>query len=132
MNTIKATLKNIKSNGSLNLLEFESSNITIKVLTLELPKVSLVKELEINSVAILKFKSFSLIIGEDLLIANRFLGEIIEIEEFDILSRVVIKSDLGLFETNILSENVESLKQKKEITFFIKPSEIVIDEVISD
>lgn len=124
MNTIKATLKKIKSNGSLNLLEFESSNIIIKVLVLELPK-----ELKISSVAILKFKSFSLIIGEDLLIINRFLGEIVEIEESDILSRVVIKSDLGLFETNILSESVESLKQKKEVTFFIKPSEIVIDEV---
>ncbi|NWF66335.1 MAG: hypothetical protein HXX81_02590 [Campylobacterales bacterium] len=126
MNTIRATLKDIKSNGSLNLLEFESLGEVVKVLTLELPK-----ELKIGSNVTLKFKSFSLIIGENVLVSNRFFGEIIEIEEFDILSRVVIKSDLGLFETNILSENIESLKKKKDVTFFIKPSEIVIDEVLS-
>lgn len=103
-----ARVKDIKTIDSLNIVEFDFNNITLKMMSLELHK-----EVKLESKVKLLVKPSNVIISknyiEDISLSNQTLAKIVAIENGELLSSISLKIGDTTFESIITKESSKRL-----------------------
>jgi len=132
MNSIKARIVRIEREGNLHVVGFETGEIKLWMMSLELPHVS------IGDWVILGFKSTSSIIAQGevgkISFSNRIKGTVSQITKGKLLYGVLCQTHAGPIETIMTRRAYEGLEIKEgtDVTIFLKASEISIKEVLGD
>lgn len=128
-----ARVKDIKTIDSLNIVEFDFNNITLKMMSLELHK-----EVKLESKVKLLVKPSNVIISknyiEDISLSNQTLAKIVAIENGELLSSISLKIGDTTFESIITKESSQKLDLQKGdiINILIKASDLSIYRILND
>lgn len=128
-----ARVKDIKTIDSLNIVEFDFNNITLKMMSLELHK-----EVKLESKVKLLVKPSNVIISknyiEDISLSNQTLAKIVAIENGELLSSISLKIGDTTFESIITKESSKRLhlQEGNIINILIKASDLSILRVLHD
>jgi len=127
------TVKDIKTIDSLNIVEFDFNNITLKMMSLELHK-----EVKLESKVKLLVKPSNVIISknyiEDISLSNQTLAKIVAIENGELLSSISLKIGDTTFESIITKESSKRLhlQEGNIVNILIKASDLSILRVLHD
>ena len=122
-----ARVKDIKTIDSLNIVEFDFNNITLKMMSLELHK-----EVKLESKVKLLVKPSNVIISknyiEDISLSNQTLAKIVAIENGELLSSISLKIGDTTFESIITKESSKrlDLQEGNIVNILIKASDLSI------
>lgn len=128
-----ARVKDIKTIDSLNIVEFDFNNITLKMMSLELHK-----EVKLESKVKLLVKPSNVIISknyiEDISLSNQTLAKIVTIENGELLSSISLKIGDTTFESIITKESSKRLhlQEGNIVNILIKASDLSILRVLHD
>ena len=128
-----ARVKDIKTIDSLNIVEFDFNNITLKMMSLELHK-----EVKLESKVKLLVKPSNVIISknyiEDISLSNQPLAKIVAIENGELLSSISLKIGDTTFESIITKESSKrlDLQEGNIVNILIKASDLSILRVLHD
>ena len=128
-----ARVKDIKTIDSLNIVEFDFNNITLKMMSLELHK-----EVKLESKVKLLVKPSNVIISknyiEDISLSNQTLAKIVAIENGELLSSISLKIGDTTFESIITKDSFIRLNLKidDKVYILIKASDLSILRVLND
>ena len=128
-----ARVKDIKTIDSLNIVEFDFNNITLKMMSLELHK-----EVKLESKVKLLVKPSNVIISknyiEDISLSNQTLAKIVDIENGELLSSISLKIGDTTFESIITKESSKRLhlQEGNIVNILIKASDLSILRVLHD
>lgn len=128
-----ARVKDIKTIDSLNIVEFDFNNITLKMMSLELHK-----EVKLESKVKLLVKPSNVIISknyiEDISLSNQTLAKIVDIENGELLSSISLKIGDTTFESIITKESSKrlDLQEGNIVNILIKASDLSILRVLHD
>ena len=128
-----ARVKDIKTIDSLNIVEFDFNNITLKMMSLELHK-----EVKLESKVKLLVKPSNVIISknyiEDISLSNQTLAKIVAIENGELLSSISLKIGDTTFESIITKESSKrlDLQEVNIVNILIKASDLSILRVLHD
>ncbi|MCT7462725.1 TOBE domain-containing protein [Aliarcobacter cryaerophilus] len=128
-----ARVKDIKTIDSLNIVEFDFNNITLKMMSLELHK-----EVKLESKVKLLVKPSNVIISknyiEDISLSNQTLAKIVAIENGELLSSISLKIGDTTFESIITKESSKRLhlQEGNIVNILIKASDLSILRVLHD
>lgn len=128
-----AKVKEIKTKDSLNIVEFDFNNITLKMMSLELHK-----EVKLESKVKLLVKPSNVIISknyiEDISLSNQTLAKIVAIENGELLSSISLKIGDTTFESIITKESSKrlDLQEGNIVNILIKASDLSILRVLHD
>ena len=133
MNSLTGNIHEIQQNGNLSLVTIKIANdLLIKTIIVETPESA--SYLRTNHVIKVLFKETEVAIGTDITasisLQNRIPGIVIEVEKGTLLSRIVVNSEVGLIESIISTNAVESLALTKgmNVVAMIKLNEIMLAE----
>ena len=127
MNHIKASVSSIKKVESLTLVSFSLGQVSLEMVSLELPS-----SLKINAFVTLEVKSSNIILVKEksnlLITANQLLCQVSEINNGTLLSSITLKRDNFFLEALITLEHSKKLALKKEewVIALINPTELSI------
>ena len=128
-----ARVKDIKTIDSLNIVEFDFNNITLKMMSLELHK-----EVKLESKVKLLVKPSNVIISknyiEDISLSNQTLAKIVAIENGELLSSISLEIGDTTFESIITKESskILHLQEGNIVNILIKASDLSILRVLHD
>lgn len=128
-----ARVKDIKTIDSLNIVEFDFNNVTLKMMSLELHK-----EVKLESKVKLLVKPSNVIISknyiEDISLSNQTLAKIVAIENGELLSSISLKIGDTTFESIITKESSKRLhlQEGNIVNILIKASDLSILRVLHD
>ncbi|QNM90186.1 transporter [Aliarcobacter cryaerophilus] len=128
-----AIVKDIKTIDSLNIVEFDFNNITLKMMSLELHK-----EVKLESKVKLLVKPSNVIISknyiENISLSNQALAKIVAIENGELLSSISLKIGDTTFESIITKESSKrlNLQEGNIVNILIKASDLSILRVLHD
>lgn len=128
-----ARVKDIKTIDSLNIVEFDFNNITLKMMSLELHK-----EVKLESKVKLLVKPSNVIISknyiEDISLSNQTLAKIVAIENGELLSSISLEIGDTTFESIITKESSKrlDLQEGNIVNILIKASDLSILKVLHD
>ena len=128
-----ARVKDIKTIDSLNIVEFDFNNITLKMMSLELHK-----EVKLESKVKLLVKPSNVIISknyiEDISLSNQTLAKIVAIENGELLSSISLKIGDTTFESIITKESSKrlDLQEGNIVNILIKASDLSILRALHD
>ena len=128
-----ARVKDIKTIDSLNIVEFDFNNITLKMMSLELHK-----EVKLESKVKLLVKPSNVIISknyiEDISLSNQTLAKIVAIENGELLSSISLEIGNTTFESIITKESSKrlDLQEGNIVNILIKASDLSILRVLHD
>ena len=128
-----ARVKDIKTIDSLNIVEFDFNNITLKMMSLELHK-----EVKLESKVKLLVKPSNVIISknyiEDISLSNQTLAKIVAIENGELLSSISLKIGDTTFESIITKESSKRLhlQEGNIVNILIKASDLSILRALHD
>lgn len=128
-----ARVKDIKTIDSLNIVEFDFNNITLKMMSLELHK-----EVKLESKVKLLVKPSNVIISknyiEDISLSNQTLAKIVAIENGELLSSISLEIGDTTFESIITKESSKRLhlQEGNIVNILIKASDLSILKVLND
>lgn len=127
MNTIKATITDIKSVDNLNIVTFKSNGLSLKMMSLDLSSA-----IEIGKDVVLYVKPTAVGIGKNLSgmlsYSNRLNAVIKTVNNGKLLSTISLKIDDTVLESIITvdSSKMMELKVKDEVVVLIKSSDLYI------
>lgn len=133
MNKIIATISKIDKLDSLNIVSFDFSSITLKMMSLELDE-----RVKIGNKVVLAIKPMHLSFAKNLQgqisITNQFKAKLKGINVGKLLSSATFEANYTLIESVFTSESLKSmnLQLHDEYTILIKASDISIFEVYDD
>ncbi len=128
-----ARVKDIKTIDSLNIVEFDFNNVTLKMMSLELHK-----EVKLESKVKLLVKPSNVIISknyiEDISLSNQTLAKIVAIENGELLSSISLEIGDTTFESIITKESSKrlDLQEGNIVNILIKASDLSILRVLHD
>ena len=128
-----ARVKDIKTIDSLNIVEFDFNNITLKMMSLELHK-----EVKLESKVKLLVKPSNVIISknyiEDISLSNQTLAKIVAIENGELLSSISLEIGDTTFESIITKESSKrlDLQEGNIVNILIKASDLSILRALHD
>lgn len=128
-----ARVKNIRTVDSLNIVEFDFNNITLKMMSLELNKDIIIGkkvELLVKPTSVIISKNYI----EDISLSNQILGKIIEINSGKLLSNIILKIENSYLESIITKDSSLKLNLQKDdiVNILIKASDLSILRVLND
>ena len=124
---MKAIVKDIKTNGSLNIVTFDFNGIDLKMVSLELPD-----DIKKNSFVNLNIKSTAITIAKnltgDISISNKLFATIIDIQKGELLCSVKLKLFDIVLEALITIDSLHKLdlKIEQDVMLLIKATDISI------
>ncbi len=132
MNIFKGKITSIKVSGNLSLVEVNVDGILFKSIVIETPGTAawLVDDNEINVI----FKETEVVIGKGLQHAvsmqNKIPGEIFEIDNGALLSKITISTNVGKIVSIITYKAVQQLQLQvgETVTAMIKTNEIMLSQ----
>lgn len=128
-----ARVKDIKTIDSLNIVEFDFNNITLKMMSLELHK-----EVKLESKVKLLVKPSNVIISknyiENISLSNQTLAKIVAIENGELLSSISLEIGDTTFESIITKESSKrlDLQEGNIVNILIKASDLSILRILHD
>ena len=126
INEIRAIVKEIYESDFLHIVKFESNGIKLSMMSLELPNI------KIGDEVLLSAKPTHISLSKAYLskttISNILLSEVIEVQNGEVLSVVLLKIGKSIFESIITLESSKKLDIKKgdKVYALIKSSELFI------
>ncbi|MFP4487249.1 MAG: transporter [Campylobacterales bacterium] len=133
MNKFIATIIDIHTHSSLNLIDLIYGDTRLTMNTLELPSsIQKGSKLEIG------IKPFHIAIAKNLRgeisFSNRLETTIVEIEQGELLSSIICKKDDDLFEVIITTKSLRrmALESSESVELLIKASELFITRFLDD
>ncbi|QNL20974.1 TOBE domain-containing protein [Hyphobacterium sp. CCMP332] len=130
MNRFKSIIEEVESEGSMSLVKLKSGNNFFTSIVLDNPQNS--NYLFIGNEIEILFKETEVIIdtntNHNSSLRNRILGNIEKIEHTAILSKIVLKTEVGTITSIITRGSAERLNLKIDDTVFamIKTNEIIL------
>lgn len=132
MNIFKGTISNIKTSGSLSLVEVNVDGIIFKSIIIDTPETAFY--LKINNDVKIIFKEAEVVISkgnlENISLQNKVSGLIIKIEKDELLSKITLKTKIGEIRSIITTDAVEQLvlKNGDEVVAMVKTNEMILSE----
>ncbi|RXJ97185.1 transporter [Arcobacter sp. AHV-9/2010] len=128
-----ARVKEIRTKDSLNIVEFDFNNITLKMMSLELNKdITIGKrvELVVKPTNIIISKNFI----EDISLSNQTLAKIVDINCGELLCIITLELNNTIFESIITKDSFIRLNLKIDdnVYILIKASDLSILKVLND
>lgn len=133
MNKIEAIISQIDNIDNLNIVQFDFSGITLKMMSLDLEE-----NIKVGQKVMLIVKATNILVAKDfegmISFANQLKGKIENIENGKLLSCVDVLVKNVQFQSVITEASSKrmNLKKGEEITILIKSSDLSILEVIND
>ncbi len=132
MNVLNGKIAAIETNGSLSIIEIQIGSIFFKTILIETPNsVSYLKEE--NEVKVI-FKETEVVIGKGtehvVSLQNKITGTINDIEKGALLSKLRIKTSVGIITSIITTSSVLKLELNvnETVTAMIKTNEIMLSQ----
>ena len=128
-----ARVKDIKTIDSLNIVEFDFNNITLKMMSLDLND-----DVEIGKKVKLSVKPSNISIAKNLSgeisLSNKIVATIQNLENGQLLTSVILKINDTLLESIITVDSSKrmNLQIGEVVTILIKASNLSIGEVLND
>lgn len=128
-----ARVKEIRTKDSLNIVEFDFNNITLKMMSLELNKdITIGKKVElvVKPTNIIISKNFI----EDISLSNQTLAKIVDINCGELLCSITLELRNTIFESIITKDSFIRLNLKidDKVYILIKASDLSILKVLND
>ncbi|QKF65616.1 molybdenum-pterin binding domain-containing protein [Arcobacter venerupis] len=133
MSQLVATIKKINNIDNLNIVEFDFSGLTLKMMSLDLSS-----DMQIGKKVKLLVKPSDISIAKnlngDMSFSNQLVATIESLENGQLLSSVILKVNDVLFESIITKDSSKrmNLQKNDEVTILIKASNLSIQEIIND
>lgn len=133
MSNLIATIKEIQTVDSLNIVSFDFFGTTLTMMSLELKD-----EVKVGKQVILRIKPTTVAIAKgfsgDISYSNQIESSIKSIEIGELLCSIKLTSNETIFESIITSKSAKrlDLKENDNVTAFIKASEISISKVLDE
>lgn len=133
MSQLVATIKKINNIDNLNIVEFDFSGLTLKMMSLDLSN-----DMQIGKKVKLLVKPSDISIAKnlngDMSFSNQLVATIESLENGQLLSSVILKVNDVLFESIITKDSSKrmNLQKNDEVTILIKASNLSIQEIIND
>lgn len=130
MNILNGEIASIQTNGSLSHVKVKIESIVFDTIIIETPETA--SYLKIGNHIKLIFKETEVIIGKNktysLSIHNKIQGEILEIKNGALLSKLIIKTTIGTIVAVIISDALKKLQLQigEKIIAMVKTTEIMI------
>ncbi|MCK5638350.1 MAG: TOBE domain-containing protein [Flavobacteriaceae bacterium] len=132
MNSLKGKIEAVNVSGDLSIVTVKVNNTNFSAIVIDTPKTDsyLVKNNPINVI----FKETEVIIGvgsvEGISLRNKLFGEVVSIASDNLLSKLVVDTDVGEISSIITSKSVERLKIKigTKLTAMIKTNELMLSK----
>jgi len=133
MNKVEAVISQIDNIDNLNIVQFDFSGISLKMMSLDLNE-----NIKVGQKVMLIVKATNILVAKDfegmISFANQLKGKIENIENGKLLSCIDVLANGVDFQSIITeaSSRRMNLKKDEEITILIKSSDLSILEVIND
>jgi molybdopterin-binding protein len=133
MSQLVATIKKINNIDNLNIVEFDFSGLTLKMMSLDLSD-----DMQIGKKVKLLVKPSDISIAKnlngDMSFSNQLVATIESLENGELLSSIILKVNDVLFESIITKDSSKrmNLQKNDEVTILIKASNLSIQEIIND
>ncbi|WP_428023281.1 TOBE domain-containing protein [Arcobacter sp.] len=133
MNKIEAIISQINNIDNLNIVQFDFSGTTLKMMSLDLNE-----KIKVGQKVILVAKATNILLAKGfegmISFSNQIKAKIEDIENGKLLSRITLMSNNSYFQSIITLDSSlrMNLKKDDEITILIKASDISIEEVLND
>jgi len=132
MNILKGTIEKLTISGSLTLIGIKVNTIDMSAIVIDTPKTA--PYLKIGNTITVVFKETEVIIGkgntDEISLRNKFKGTIEVLESKELLSKLIIKTNVGKISSIITTNAVKQLKLElgTAVTAMVKTNEILISE----
>lgn len=133
MSKLIATIKRINNIDNLNIVEFDFSGTTLKMMSLDLSD-----KIQIGKKVKLSVKASNIAIGKnlsgDLSFSNKLIATIKSIENGQLLCSILLEVNNTLFESIITADSSKRMNLQKDdmVNILIKASDLSIEEVLND
>lgn len=132
MNVLKGKIASIKVNGDLSIVKVDLGGAVFSTILIDTPATADFLKVD-NDVKVI-FKETEVILGvgdmSGISLRNKMVGIVHLIESDELLSKVTIKTDLGLITSIITSNAVKQLKivEGLELSAMIKTNEMMLSK----
>lgn len=132
MNVFEGKISSIKTNGSISLIGLDINDVIINTVVIETPDTAayLAKDHFVK----VMFKETEVVIGKGIhhamSIQNKIVGNILDIEKGELLSKLTVNSDIGDIVAIITTDSMLKLelKVRDQVTAMIKTTEIMLSK----
>lgn len=132
MNILKGTIEKLTVSGSLTLIGIKVNAIDMSAIVIDTPKTA--SYLKVGNPITVVFKETEVIIGkgntDEISLRNKFKGTIEVLESKELLSKLIINTNVGKISSIITTNAVKQLKLQvgTAVTAMVKTNEILISE----
>lgn len=132
MNKIPATIQNIVTEDSLSIAQLSYAGYNFRMMSLSL------SDLKLGDKVILSVKPTSVAVGKNfngiVSYSNQYNAKIIKVDNGKLLTSLKLDFEGIIIESIITLESSKKmeLKENDEVIFFIKASDLFINEVVKD
>ena len=132
MNVFSGNIEAINVNGELSIVTIKVDSISFTAIVIDTPKTA--SYLVIGNPIKVVFKETEVIIGigsvDGISLRNKLFGKVISIESDNLLSKLVIQTDIGNVTSIITANSVKRLKIKigTEVCGMVKTNELLLSE----
>ena len=132
MNVFSGNIEAINVNGELSIVTIKVDSISFTAIVIDTPKTA--SYLVVGNPIKVVFKETEVIIGigsvEGISLRNKLFGKVISIESDNLLSKLVIQTDIGNVTSIITANSVKRLKIEigTEVCGMVKTNEILLSE----
>lgn len=132
MNILKGKIASIKVNGDLSIVKVDLGNILFSTILIDTPETA--DFLKLNNEVKVIFKETEVILGvgdmSGISLRNKLFGVVHRIESDELLSKVTIKTDVGIISSIITSNAVKQLNivEGLELSAMIKTNEMMLSK----
>ena len=130
MNIFSGNIEAINVNGELSIVTIKVSSISFTAIVIDTPKTA--SYLVVGNPIKVIFKETEVIIGigsvEGISLRNKLFGKVISIESDNLLSKLVIQTDIGEITSIITANSVKRLKIEigTEVCGMVKTNELLL------
>jgi len=132
MNIFSGNIEAINVNGELSIVTIKVDSISFTAIVIDTPKTA--SYLVVGNPIKVVFKETEVIIGigsvDGISLRNKLFGKVISIESDNLLSKLVIQTDIGNVTSIITANSVKRLKIEigTEVCGMVKTNELLLSE----
>jgi len=132
MNVFSGNIEAINENGELSIVTIKVDSISFTAIVIDTPKTA--SYLVVGNPIKVVFKETEVIIGigsvDGISLRNKLFGKVISIESDNLLSKLVIQTDIGKVTSIITANSVKRLKIEigTEVCGMVKTNELLLSE----
>ena len=132
MNIFSGNIEAINVNGELSIVTIKVDSISFTAIVIDTPKTA--SYLVVGNPIKVVFKETEVIIGigsvDGISLRNKLFGRVISIESDNLLSKLVIQTDIGNVTSIITANSVKRLKIEigTEVCGMVKTNELLLSE----